>query len=60
MSRGYLLSAPALALFVGLLIVPLGLTLVLSFNLFDYEVGVKSDSYTLANYASLLSDGYFY
>lgn len=60
MSRGYLLSAPALALFVGLLIVPLGLTLVLSFNLFDYEVGVKSDSYTLANYVSLLSDSYFY
>jgi len=60
MSRGYLLSAPALALFVGLLIVPLGLTLVLSFNLFDYEVGVKSDSYTLANYTALLSDGYFY
>jgi putative spermidine/putrescine transport system permease protein len=60
MSRGYLLSAPALALFVGLLIVPLGLTLVLSFNLFDYEVGVKSDSYTLANYLSLLSDSYFY
>ena len=29
MSRGYLLSAPALALFVALLIVPLGLTLVL-------------------------------
>jgi putative spermidine/putrescine transport system permease protein len=60
MSRGYLLSAPALALFVGLLIVPLGLTLVLSLNLFDYEVGVKSDSYTLANYVSLLSDSYFY
>lgn len=60
MSRGYPLSAPALALFVALLIVPLGLTLVLSFNLFDYEVGVKSDSYTLANYASLLSDSYFY
>ncbi|MBD8482871.1 ABC transporter permease [Pseudomonas coleopterorum] len=60
MSRGYLLSAPALALFAALLIVPLGLTLVLSFNLFDYEVGVKSDSYTLANYASLLSDSYFY
>lgn len=60
MSRGYLLSAPALALFVALLIVPLGLTLMLSFNLFDYEVGVKSDSYTLANYASLLSDSYFY
>ncbi len=39
---------------------PLGLTLMLSFNVFDYQVGVKSDSYTLANYAAVLSDSYFY
>ncbi|GFM57048.1 ABC transporter permease [Pseudomonas capsici] len=58
--RGYWLSAPALALFIGLLILPLGLTLVLSFNVFDYEVGVKSDSYTLANYIAVLTDSYFY
>ncbi|RMO85941.1 ABC transporter permease [Pseudomonas syringae pv. philadelphi] len=58
--RGYWLSAPALALYIGLLVLPLGLTLVLSFNVFDYQVGVKSDSYTLANYAAVLSDSYFY
>jgi len=58
--RGYLLSAPALALFVGLLLLPLALTLILSFNVFDYEVGVKSGSYTLANYISVLTDSYFY
>lgn len=60
MSRGYLLSLPALVLFVGLLILPLGLTLVLSFNVFDYQVGVKGDEWTLAHYLSLFSDSYFY
>lgn len=41
MSRGYWLSLPALVLFAGLLILPLGLTLVLSFNVFDYQVFCK-------------------
>ncbi|MCH5485947.1 ABC transporter permease [Pseudomonas syringae] len=58
--RGYWLSAPALALYIGLLVLPLGLTLVLSFNVFDYQVGVKSDSYTLANYVAVVTDSYFY
>ncbi|KMY03822.1 ABC transporter permease [Pseudomonas syringae KCTC 12500] len=58
--RGYWLSAPALALYIGLLVLPLGLTLVLSFNMFDYQVGVKSDSYTLANYMAVVTDSYFY
>ncbi|UZJ62605.1 ABC transporter permease [Pseudomonas sp. KU26590] len=58
--RGYLLSAPALALFFGLLVLPLLLTLVLSFNVFDYEVGVKGSEWTLAQYANLLTDSYFY
>jgi putative spermidine/putrescine transport system permease protein len=58
--RGYLLSAPALVMFTCLLLVPLALTLILSFNVFDYEVGVKSDSYTLANYGEVLTDSYFY
>ncbi|RMQ99343.1 ABC transporter permease [Pseudomonas syringae group genomosp. 7] len=58
--RGYGLSAPALALYIGLLVLPLGLTLLLSFNVFDYQVGVKSDSYTLANYMAVVSDSYFY
>lgn len=58
--RGYWLSAPALALYIGLLVLPLGLTLLLSFNVFDYQVGVKSDTYTLANYTAVLTDSYFY
>lgn len=58
--RGYLLSAPALALFIGLLVLPLALTLILSFNVFDYEVGVKGGSYTLDNYSAVLTDSYFY
>ncbi|MBI6752267.1 MULTISPECIES: ABC transporter permease [Pseudomonas] len=58
--RGYWLSTPALALYIGLLVLPLGLTLVLSFNVFDYQVGVKSDSYTLANYMAVVTDSYFY
>jgi putative spermidine/putrescine transport system permease protein len=58
--RGYLLSTPALALFVGLLVLPLLLTLVLSFNVFDYEVGVKGNAWTLAQYLNLVTDSYFY
>jgi putative spermidine/putrescine transport system permease protein len=58
--RGYLLSAPALALFLGLLMLPLLLTLVLSFNVFDYEVGVKGGEWTLAQYLNLVTDSYFY
>ncbi len=58
--RGYLLSAPALALFFGLLLLPLALTLVLSFNVFDYEIGVKGGEWTLAQYVNLLTDSYFY
>ncbi|WP_296256006.1 MULTISPECIES: ABC transporter permease [unclassified Pseudomonas] len=58
--RGYLLSSPALVLFVGLLVVPLLLTLVLSFNVFDYGLGVKSGSWTLAQYLNLVTDSYFY
>ena len=58
--RGYSLSAPATALFVALLVVPLALTLVLSFNVFDYSLGVKSGTWTLHQYTVLFSDPYFY
>ncbi|MGE8098448.1 ABC transporter permease [Pseudomonas fluorescens] len=58
--RGYLLSMPAMLLFVCLLVLPLCLTLVLSFNVFDYQLGVKSGAYTLSHYIGLFSDSYFY
>lgn len=53
------LSAPAVALFVCLLLVPLGLTAILSFNAFDHATGVKNE-FTLAHYAAVLSDEYYY
>lgn len=55
----WLLSFPALALFMGLLIVPLALTAILSFNAFDSMVGTL-DEYTIDNYIEVLSDGYYY
>lgn len=58
--QGYLLSAPALALYVCLLVIPLLLTLVLSFNVFDYSSGINGDAYTVDHYSSLLGDPYFY
>ena len=58
--QGYWLSAPALALYLGLLVIPLLLTLVLSFNVFDYSSGINGDAYTLDHYSSLLGDPYFY
>ncbi|WP_210643756.1 ABC transporter permease [Pseudomonas sp. Tri1] len=58
--QGYLMSAPALALYLGLLVIPLGLTLVLSFNVFDYGSGINDEAYTFDHYANLLGDPYFY
>ena len=46
-------------LFACMLLVPLGLTVVLSFNVFDHATGVKNQ-FTLAHYAAVLSDEYYY
>jgi putative spermidine/putrescine transport system permease protein len=54
------LSAPAVVLFGCLLLVPLGLTAILSFNVFDHATGVKNNAYTLAHYAAVLTDEYYY
>lgn len=53
------LSTPALVLFGCLLLVPLGLTAVLSFNVFDHATGVKNE-FTLVHYAAVLGDEYYY
>jgi putative spermidine/putrescine transport system permease protein len=58
-SAPWILSSPALLLFIGILLVPLGLTAVLSFNAFDGMRGIQP-SYTLANYAEILTDGYYH
>jgi len=53
------LSGPALLLFTVLLVVPLGLTAVLSFNVYDPATGPKSGEFTLAHYALVFSDSYY-
>jgi putative spermidine/putrescine transport system permease protein len=59
-SAPWWLSAPALVLFTVLLLVPLGLTAVLSFNVYDPALGVKSGEFTLAHYTHLFTDSYYY
>jgi len=52
------LSAPAFVLFACLLLVPLLLTVVLSFQVFDQTTGVKNQ-FTLTHYAAVLTDSYY-
>lgn len=52
------LSAPAIVLFTAMLIVPLGLTAVLSFHAFDVAKGILP-GYTLAHYAAVFTDSYY-
>jgi putative spermidine/putrescine transport system permease protein len=54
------LSAPALLLFTALLLVPLALTAVLSFNVFDAATGPKANEFTLDHYIHLFTDAYYY
>ena len=54
------LSAPALLLFTALLLVPLLLTAVLSFNVYDPATGPKSGEFTLDHYIHLFTDSYYY
>lgn len=55
----WFLASPALILFLGLLVVPLVLTAMLSFNVFDAVKGPQPE-YTLSNYLEILSDSYYY
>lgn len=54
----WLLSGPALLLFGGLLLVPLVLTLVLSFHAFSDSQGTLA-AYTLSNYLRVVTDPYY-
>jgi putative spermidine/putrescine transport system permease protein len=55
----YLLSAPALMLYLALLFVPLIATALLSLHSFSLYKGIE-DVYTLANYRDIFGDSYFY
>lgn len=54
------LSTPALLLFTALLLVPLLLTAVLSFNVYDATTGPKAGEFTLDHYIHLFTDSYYY
>lgn len=54
------LSGPALVLFTVLLLVPLALTAVLSFNAYDPLTGIQAGEFTLAHYVHVFSDDYYY
>ena len=53
-----LLVGPSTLLFFALVLVPLALTVALSFNIYTYEKGIE-DGYTLANYTQVLTDSYY-
>jgi len=59
-ARPYLLSSPALLLYVGLFMIPLIMTFMLSFYTFDITKGGILPGFSLENYAEVLSDPYFH
>lgn len=58
-STPYLLSAPALALSGLMVLLPLLLTAVLSFQRFSHDTGVHNE-FTLVSYATVLGDSYYW
>lgn len=55
----YLLSVPALLLFLALMVVPLVMTFLLSFYKFGFYTGIEP-ALSLHNYADVLGDEYFH
>lgn len=55
----WLLSGPALVLYVLFLIVPIGSIFLISFFGFNFEGGLQPD-FTTKNYVEILTDSYFY
>jgi putative spermidine/putrescine transport system permease protein len=58
-SAPYLLSAPAILLFTLMVLLPLALTALLSFQRFSYETGVQP-GFTLGAYATVLGDAWYW
>ena len=54
------LSLPGLLLFVSLLLIPMLMTVVLSFNVYDSDIGAIPNEYTIAHYLKVLGDSYYY
>ncbi|WOC15658.1 ABC transporter permease [Pseudochrobactrum sp. MP213Fo] len=54
----FILSAPSMLFFIGLVLLPLALTVILSFNTYNYTTGV-GDGFTISNYVKVLQDEYY-
>jgi putative spermidine/putrescine transport system permease protein len=54
----WLLVSPGALLFLGLVILPLVLTVILSFHVYDHTTGIKNE-FTLSHYAAVVSDDYY-
>ena len=52
------LAGPGALLFLGLIVLPLVLTVILSFHVYDHSSGIKNE-FTLAHYAAVFSDDYY-
>ncbi len=52
------LAGPATLLFIGLVLLPLALTVILSFNSYNYDTGIEN-TFTLHNYMQVLQDDYY-
>lgn len=57
-SRPWLLVAPGALLFIGMVVLPLILTAILSFHIYEENTGVRNEL-TLANYAAVFFDSYY-
>ncbi|WP_100962681.1 ABC transporter permease [Bosea sp. FBZP-16] len=52
------LAGPGALVFLGLIVLPLVLTMILSFHAYDHTTGIKNE-FTLAHYAAVFSDDYY-
>lgn len=58
LSAPFLLAAPSTLFFIGLVLLPLVLTVILSFTTYDYTKGI-GDGFTISNYLKVLQDEYY-
>ena len=54
------MTGPALVLFTVMLLVPLALSVILSFNAFDADTGPIAGSFTVEHYVQVVQDPYYY
>lgn len=54
----WLLVSPATLLFLGLVVLPLILTVILSFHVYDHTTGIQ-DSFTATHYIRVVTDDYY-